>query len=478
MSSQREKIYQKIFASNVFNTEPAKRTETSTGKKVSPLKNRDHFATLAKPPSKAVLHTGKRLTKEKSTDIFNQKKKNFTNQLSSRIKDNRKNESIVFKENTSKDYVVKRKPYISDYDPEKYLKYESAHNRKMKEIYNNTAPCSVEKKKNPIKVNVNNNKIHFKPKLKTMKTKMSNSFSTDPKINKMKMLQSNIFNSPSKEQLNNRALSQRSSTQSSSNKINSVKHSLSQTQNHYKKVSEYSEFTAKLDWKNTNTEIRFKPKKEDHSIKIIRSNNNFKSLSNKNNATESKKELKKFCNKYSYNESQAKKLADSYSTYQGGKFLKDNYIKNTKNDEYNSNEEKFEIKDIKPYQEKEIKDTFLKNGIQLYAINHSANFIGDISNSFQFKIRKDFNDKNYESKLNKVSIALRKKTGKEMKKVNSVSKGKKTISSYETYDCLSKRKPKIQIKKINVDIQKDRHAFSKEYSNVNYKYKSSMTSRK
>ena len=53
-----------------------------------------------------------------------------------------------------------------------------------------------------------------------------------------------------------------------------------------------------------------------------------------------------------------------------------------------------------------------------------------------------------------------------------------TISSYETYDCLSKRKPKIQIKKINVDIQKDRHAFSKEYSNVNYKYKSSMTSRK
>ena len=75
MSSQREKIYQKIFASNVFNTEPTKRTETSTGKKVSPLKNRDHFSTLAKPPSKAVLHTGKRLTKEKSTDIFNQKKK-------------------------------------------------------------------------------------------------------------------------------------------------------------------------------------------------------------------------------------------------------------------------------------------------------------------------------------------------------------------------------------------------------------------
>ena len=73
MSSQREKIYQKIFASNVFSTEQTNRA--STGKKVSPMKNRDHFATLAKPPSKAVLHTGKRLTKEKSTDIFNQKKK-------------------------------------------------------------------------------------------------------------------------------------------------------------------------------------------------------------------------------------------------------------------------------------------------------------------------------------------------------------------------------------------------------------------
>ena len=131
MSSQREKIYQKIFASNVFSTEQTNRA--STGKKVSPMKNRDHFATLAKPPSKAVLHTGKRLTKEKSTDIFNQKKKENT--VTSRIKENKKNISIVFKENTSKDYVVKRKPYISDYDPEKYLKYETAHNRKMKEIY-------------------------------------------------------------------------------------------------------------------------------------------------------------------------------------------------------------------------------------------------------------------------------------------------------------------------------------------------------
>ena len=63
-----------------------------------------------------------------------------------------------------------------------------------------------------------------------------------------------------------------------------------------------------------------------------------------------------------------------------------------------------------------------------------------------------------------------------MKKVTSVSKGKKTIPSYETYDSMTERQPKIQIKKINVDI--DRHAFSKEYSNVNYKYKSSMTSRK
>ena len=471
MSSQREKIYQKIFASNVFSTEQTNRA--STGKKVSPMKNRDHFATLAKPPSKAVLHTGKRLTKEKSTDIFNQKKKENT--VTSRIKENKKNISIVFKENTSKDYVVKRKPYISDYDPEKYLKYETAHNRKMKEIYNNTAPCSVEKKKNPIKVNVNNNKMHFKPKIKKENKKMSNSFSCDPKINKMKMLQSNIFNSASKEQLNTRSLSQRSTSESSSKNKNHFKHSLSQTQNHYKKVSEYTNFTAKLDWKNTNTEIRFKPKKED-SIQIIRSKNNFKSLSNKNNATESKKELKKFCNNYSYNESQSKKLADSYSTYQGGKFFKDNFIKNTKNDEYNSTEEKFEIKDVKPYQEKDIKDTFYKNGIQLYAINNSANFIGDTSTSFTFKIRKDFNDKNYQSKLNKVNIALRKKTGKEMKKVTSVSKGKKTIPSYETYDSMTERQPKIQIKKINVDI--DRHAFSKEYSNVNYKYKSSMTSRK
>ena len=59
MSSQREKIYQKIFASNVFSTEQTNRA--STGKKVSPMKNRDHFATLAKPPSKAVLQKRNRL---------------------------------------------------------------------------------------------------------------------------------------------------------------------------------------------------------------------------------------------------------------------------------------------------------------------------------------------------------------------------------------------------------------------------------
>ena len=36
-----------------------------------------------------------------------------------------------------KDYIIKKKTYVSDYNPEKFMTLENAFNRKMKNIYGN-----------------------------------------------------------------------------------------------------------------------------------------------------------------------------------------------------------------------------------------------------------------------------------------------------------------------------------------------------
>lgn len=472
-NNKRIEVYQKNFGSNIFNipsnadSTSCARESSSLGKKVSPLKNKDQFAQLAKPPSLIQIKTGKRLQTKKSTDIFNRKKKEID---PPRIKCNRKNISIVFQENNSKDYIVNKKPYKSDYDENKYLKFEPAHVRKMKDLYNVTAPPSARTRAVSERGNTEKIKVNVQRK-KPIIHKTNHSFSSNSRVNKIKMLQSNIFNSASKEQLNNRSLSQQTSA-SSANRNNSYPKNpkSAKVQNHNKKISEYSGFTAKIDWKNTNTEILFKRKlgKNENNHK----KETMKTLSESNNCTESKKKLKQFCNNYSSNESKSRKLADSYSSYQGGNFFMDNFIKNKNNDTLNCTEEKFEIKNIKSYQEKEIKQSFLENGIQIYDVSTSSNVLSNSNNSLQFKIRQNYNDKNYQNKLKQVSIALKKKTGNELRKVGVSGKGKKTLPSFENYDST----PIVSIRPMKISKVsnggKNRHAFSKDYGNINYKYKS------
>lgn len=270
-NNKRIEVYQKNFGSNIFNipsnadSTSCARESSSLGKKVSPLKNKDHFAQLAKPPSLIQIKTGKRLQTKKSTDFFNRKRKEID---PPRIKCNRKNISIVFQENTSKDYIVNKKPYKSDYDENKYLKFEPAHVRKMKDLYNVTAPSSARTRAISERGNTEKIKVNVQRK-KPIIHKTNHSFSSNSRVNKIKMLQSNIFNSASKEQLNNRSLSQQTSA-SSANRNNSYPKNpkSAKVQNHNKKISEYSGFTAKIDWKNTNTEFFLKENLEKTKIII------------------------------------------------------------------------------------------------------------------------------------------------------------------------------------------------------------------
>ena len=116
-------------------------------------------------------------------------------------------------------------------------------------------------------------------------------------------------------------------------------------------------------------------------------------------------------------------------------------------------------------------DIFLK--INSCAIEEEASTIisGFNENSLVTKAI-EFIDKNYQNKLKQVSIALKKKTGNELRKVGVSSKGKKTLPSFENYDST----PIVSIRPMKISKVsnggKDRHAFSKDYDNINYKYKS------
>ena len=274
MSEAKRERYQKMFASNIFNIPSVKCYEKSLSERQGPestrrksnQKNIDHFSQLQKPPSKAQLKTGKKLNPKRSTDVLNQKKKPIN--ILRAVQTNRKNVSQLSLGNADKAYRIKKEVYESDYEPDKYLKTESAHSRKMKEIYNVAKPTTKclrysrkEEDEKKIKVQIRQ-KIHRDP---LQKPDNNRSFSNVPRVNKLILLQSNIFNSASKEALNKRSISESSRRSSSNHSARSASSNQGQRTNYFKKLSDLSGYFSGLDWKNAKTELLFNKKRLNYS---------------------------------------------------------------------------------------------------------------------------------------------------------------------------------------------------------------------
>ena len=535
----REDFYNNSMSSDIFNLNPEindkkKSLGNTQGRilnsKKQNLKNIDHFNNLSNPPNSTKIKTGKTLISKPSTDILNIKHKEIT--LKKTIMTAKKNLSKLYFGN-DKDYIIKKKTYVSDYNPEKFMTLENAFNRKMKNIYGNR--CSGtgkwrrnillneekslqeenKKKENPSFIRVTKNMNIGNLKKENTKN--------NPKLTKIKMLESNIFNLSNQEIFNNTFSEEYKKRYLTLNDSPRNEKKEKKRKNFLRSSSNITRSPANIygiDWKNNNLELyttrEYVINYKDNSNKtafqrkiqndIVSRNekindrnleskylNTFQpkiELINKNNATIERDKVQKLYNDININPSRQKKLADGFSSSQSAIFIESILKKRAKNksvdDRKNISNTKYEIKNVNYYDEKIITKTLLDNGIDIYDIkNYSKdNIFGNENHDLHFKIRQNLNDNNFEHHLFNAKLALKKKTGKELINISEIKPGKKRESNYKDY--INKIENRLNIRNRFRNISSNnlvdesifsysnRHEFSNTFNSINHKYKNTF----
>ena len=534
-----KEIHNSLMSSDIFNLTPEiQDKKTSMGNtqgrilnsKKQNLKNEDHFNLISKPPSSTKLKTGKTLVAKPSTDILNIKNKEITQKKT--IMTAKKNLSKLYFGN-DKDYIIKKKTYVSDYNPEKFMTLENAFNRKMKNIYGNR--CSGtgkwrrnillneekslqeenKKKENPSFIRVTKNMNIGNLKKENTKN--------NPKLTKIKMLESNIFNLSNQEIFNNTFSEEYKKRYLTLNDSPRNEKKEKKRKNFLRSSSNITRSPANIygiDWKNNNLELyttrEYVINYKDNSNKtafqrkiqndIVSRNekindrnleskylNTFQpklELINQNNATIERDKVQKLYNDININPSRQKKLADGFSSSQSAIFIESILKKRAKNksvdDRKNISNTKYEIKNVNLYDEKIITKTLLDNGIDIYDIkNYSKdNIFGNENHDLHFKIRQNLNDNNFEHHLFNAKLALKKKTGKELINISEIKPGKKRESNYKDY--INKIENRLNIRNRFRNISSNnlvdesifsysnRHEFSNTFNSINHKYKNTF----
>ena len=535
----REDFYNNSMSSDIFNLNPEindkkKSLGNTQGRilnsKKQNLKNIDHFNNLTNPPNSTKIKTGKTYLSKPSTDILNIKHKEIT--LKKTIMTAKKNLSKLYFGN-DKDYIIKKKTYVSDYNPEKFMTLENAFNRKMKNIYGNR--CSGtgkwrrnillneekslqeenKKKENPSFIRVTKNMNIGNLKKENTKN--------NPKLTKIKMLESNIFNLSNQEIFNNTFSEEYKKRYLTLNDSPRNEKKEKKRKNFLRSSSNITRSPANIygiDWKNNNLELyttrEYVINYKDNSNKtafqrkiqndIVSRNekindrnleskylNTFQpknELINKNNATFERDKVQKLYNDININPSRQKKLADGFSSSQSAIFIENILKKRAKNksvdDRKNISNTKYEVKNVNLYDEKIITKTLLDNGIDIYDIkNYSKdNIFGNENHDLHFKIRQNLNDNNFEHHLFNAKLALKKKTGKELINISEIKPGKKRESNYKDY--INKIENRLNIRNRFKNISSNnlvdestfsysnRHEFSNTFNSINHKYKNTI----
>ncbi len=535
----REEYYNNSMSSDIFNLNPEindkkKSMGNTQGRilksKKQNLKNIDHFNNLSNPPNSTKIKTGKTLKSKPSTDILNIKHKEIT--LKKTIMTAKKNLSKLYFGN-DKDYIIKKKPYVSDYNPEKFMTLENAFNRKMQNIYGNR--CSGtgkwrrnillneekslqeenKKKENPSFIRVTKNMNIGNLKKENIKN--------NPKLIKIKMLESNIFNLSNQENFNRTFSEEYKKRYLTLNDSPRNEKKEKKRKNFLRSSSNITRSPANIygiDWKNNNLELyttrEYVINYKDNSNKtafqrkiqndIVSRNekindrnleskylNTFQpknELINKNNATFERDKVQKLYNDININPSRQKKLADGFSSSQSAIFIENILKKRAKNksvdDMKNISNTKYEVKNVNLYDEKIITKTLLDNGIDIYDIkNYSKdNIFGNENHDLHFKIRQNLNDNNFEHHLVNAKLALKKKTGKELINISEIKPGKKRETNYKDY--INKIENRLNIRNRFKNISSNnlvdestfsysnRHEFSNTFNSINHKYKNTI----
>ena len=431
-------------------------------------RNSDIFNSYTSENNKKIIKSGKKIIKKPITDIFNITKSNNNNIKNTKGKKTFKHISNIYIGNDNISYIVKKKRPNNNYNPDKYYKFDSPHNMKMKEIYGeNKKNNSIGKTRNILdyeeellQKEINDKKKEerkIKVRLKNKKN-LSVDFNIDNNLNKNNLKKKNRSNSIDLNILNKYY------------KLNNNRKEI---------ISNKAPFINKLDWKKDNTELY---SRKEYLINE-KSNKNLSpfQIKLKNNSSQTFDENKNYCfsnrieahndlinddikdKNYVYDylkqnlnikDTKIKKLMDNYSNNQNKQFYTENIKDNNKiNKNYENNndiEKKYLIKDIYPQNNYDIKKTFNENGIDIFNISNSNNEHNNnlsFGNNIAFSVRTNYNQNeknNFNKKLNNAISSLKKKIGKNVEEIQIKNYNKKNnYMNFENY------KNTTYIKKIN-----------------------------
>ena len=366
---------------------------------------------------------------------------------------------------------------------------------------NNNNNIKVNKKnesKEKFNINLNNNNRYFDKKNNFNLISELNKFKT----NKITVKQRNIFK---RNNIHNRNIN--SVNNNNINNNNNQKDRLFIRVN--RKIPNNNKFVNKSLNDSNNSSLN---KNHHFTSRINRSKNIFKipqydsfDLTNNNNNNRSlcsiKFPIKRHINNFSVDLSNSPKRADSQISnrsnsskssafkrkFSRGRRLTErnhiseykNYTERSINNNVNNfskknlinsdNFEKYEINNIIPVNEKEIKKIFNNNGINIYNLKDTKHDIISGKYSLQFNINKNNNDKNFEMKLNKIKRNL------PLKKIENKFEKKEIITNRKNfYENLINDYKYINNDNNNINIGKQLNTINHNFTNtyrINHKYK-------
>ena len=189
-------------------------------------------------------------------------------------------------------------------------------------------------------------------------------------------------------------------------------------------------------------------------------------ISNRSNSSKSSAFKRKFSKKRRFSE---RNYNNDFKNFTERNFNNNENNFSKKNIINSDNFEKYEINNIIPVNEKEIKKIFNSNGINIYNLKDTKHDIISGKYSLQFNINKNINDKNFEKKLNKIKRNL------PIKKIENKYEKKETITNRKNfYENLINDYKNINNDNNDNNIVNQSNTINHNFTNtyrINHKYK-------
>lgn len=456
-----EKNYNFDHISDIFNVNNVNKPEIQFNHKTNRCANKTTYNFLDWNNKNKTFEEGK---------INNLNCENSENENLRKNKLMKYNKSSIFIGNNDNSYIVKREKFSNNINPPKFYTNVSPYERKIYEVfgeeYNNDKQYCPNQKKitsfgsfnKEVYVQQNNDDYqNINPKMKKLNFLFNDNINNEKPIERrFKKIKRNYStgnydnlepekynyhnlknNYSSEREINNNKEEEskkindnyytnnqnKNNTNHSKNLNNSINNRIKRENFGKKNMINYNEsaIPVKLDWKNQKLNLYYRTKLNENILRETAKDRKFnefhgeKHKLNRYNSQKdfSKKDLENIIKREfpDENESKVKKRLENISSFQMGKIIRVNSMKNMKRIPKEVKSQNYEVKsdNINNLNLKEFEKNFTKAGIHIYDIRREEQYRnGDQKGKITFKVRKNYNDEDLNEKINIIKVNLRK----------------------------------------------------------------------